>query len=401
MQGTQRSVSKAQELIDEALSTPDSTVEVSAPSIDRGPKVPPLPLPTSPSVLGHSPDPSLSSGVPVPPSSGGVVSSGDVAAAPPRQVKRYSEVIPSKESRVVSNSEVSISTSKPPQQPAKDLVSTSTGDSYTAVVCAGSSRSGTTAWTTSSNTFASITAATPSPTFQTSASTSPTLEDQSVLGTSAPSPLTSAPSPLPSVPSPHPPAPSLPDSDEDRVLSPVQVGVSPPAEGPALSLEAEVVDMNAEFPPLTTPHPPMTTPHYRSQSDPQVHSLPARLATTSVQPQEAPEARMLTMQTSHATSEVSSVSWSSPPTSQTGSVSSQEASLTSDQLRSEKLPFISSPKSPSEENTGKGGEVPHRGRGSRGTSGSSEGGVASLAVGTRPPKSVGVIQPTQQVIERG
>lgn len=371
LQGTQRSVSKAQELIDEALSTPDSTVEISAPSTDRGAKISP-----SPSVLGESP---LSAGM----------------AAPPT-TRRYSEVVPSKHSHVATTT-TAVSTSSGGKRPllaSKELVRpvstagvTSVSDTHTVAVSAVSaSRAGTSAWTNTSSTFASITAVTPSPTLQVSASSSPTLEEHSLMT---------------GVRSPPPHTPSLVDSDEDRVLSPAQPSLPSPVEvgrtvvsqarlpspvdlgrgavpspvelglgsgavpspvelvGKALSQE-RVVNMNADFPPLTTPHS-------RSKSDPQVSTLPP--AKVKVQDPPAPD--------------VGVGATEAPPLTSPPATSSDDAMLTSP---SDKLPFIAPPlKSPPVKEEGGKGEGATEGHTHK-TTVVDVGVVSSLAMGAHPSK---------------
>ena len=328
LQGTQRSVSKAQELIDEALSTPDSTVEISAPSTDRGSKISP-----APSVLGESP-------------------SSTGPTAPP--TRRYSEVVPPKHSHVAPTTAVSTASGgKRPLLASKELVKpvstagvTSVSDTHTVAVSAVSApRAGTNAWTNTSSTFASITAVTPSPTLQVSASTSPTLEEHTLTGVRSPPPHT----------------PSLVDSDEDRVLSPAQPSLPSPVEvgrtvasQPSLPSPVEagravpspvdvgispvektvsqerMVDMNTEFPPLTTPHS-------RSKSDPQVSTL----APAKVKVQDPPDVR---------------VASEAPPHTSPTPTSSEDTMLTSAPSSSDKLPFVASPPKspPAKEEGGKG-----------------------------------------------
>lgn len=282
------------------------------------------------------------------------------------------------------------------------------------------------AWTNTSNTFASI-AATPSPTFQTPESSSPTEEQPQVSAATTTSSSSAMPSPLMPLP-----------SDEDMPLSPAQL--RSPGSDEGMKKVEEVVDMNSEFPPLTANTPTSaSTPHTRSQSDPLLSSLPAKLppgpapspSALSSTSQASQEGGMVALSSSggsgshspkptqpHPHASVTS-SWPLPTSSSHAhlklsssvdqSVTLKDATPTSVQLPpSEKLPFVTSPKSPDtapeldEGEEGMEGHAPSsRSGGSSAVSGrSSEGDVSSLAVGTRPPipiKSVAVIQPTQQV----
>lgn len=379
MQGTQRSISRAQELIDEALSTPDSTVEVAPPQPERSARVPAV---STSSVLGNWSENMLPVGRP-PPIHGH---------------KRYSDVIPSSNASSVNGAVVPEPAkhtvtaagqgSKRPQPASKELKPTGVASVPDTAI---SARTNLPAWTTS--TFASITAATPSPTLQVSTSNSPTLEEHSTS-------IRSSPPALP----PNTPSSGDSDEDRDRVLSP-QGSVHSPAVAAPDVVNMEVggagggaVDMNTEFPPLQS----------RSKSDPQVGSF---LAKTKQQSQ--PSCDDITLPVKTQAEKTMSVTSSWPMMAPLPVPSSTPASIedvSSPPLQSEKLPFVLSPPPTSpalEEESDKEGEAsessdlasPKTTTVVASDSGASV--VSSLAVGTRPSsgaKSVAVTQATQQVI---
>lgn len=197
-----------------------------------------------------------------------------------------------------------------------------------------------------------------------------------------------------SVPSP---IPLKADSNQDRVLSPIQASINSHVE--ARTPSPERVGSNADFPPLTMPHS-------RSQSDPLVTSLPVNMPG---QLQETSDTGGLTElqapQGQHPPSVTSSWPLSSPPNLPSDQPKMEDTMLASAQLRSEKLPFVSSPKSPADADEGDSrggagleGHTTSRGSGSLGSG--NENVASSLVVGSRPPKlvkNVALIQPTQQV----
>lgn len=343
LQGTQRSISRAQELIDEALSVSDSNLEVSAPQPDRGARVHPVSTP-----LGSRSDSPASGGVAAPP--------------PPRQLKRYSEVVPPKDSHSGGGAS-SAETTKPTTVGKRSALAPKDLPTSSEAPLAHS-RAGVPAWTTTSSTFASITAATPSPTLQVSTLGSPTLEEHSAPMQSPPPAITHSP--------------SLGDSDEDGVLSPAQGSVHSPS-GETISGEAGV-DMNEDFPPLATPQAPQVTsfpvPASQQGSDdlpPNKEQLPQTVSVTNSWPlTELPAA-------------------SDHPVS-------TEEEISPAKLRSQKLPFVPSPPaSPAvvagrEDKEGVQEELEGGHTSPRTTMATSNdagvSAVSSLAVGTKAVKSV-------------
>lgn len=303
-------------------------------------------------------------------------------AAPSRIQKRYSDVIPSNVSAFVPEAAKLATAAAGSKRVSKEVVKPVPTTGVTNVPDpAMSSRATASAWT---STFASITAATPSPTLQVSTSNSPILEEQSEYVRSPP-------------PAQPPHTPSSGDSDEERLLSPSQGSVHSPADVVSMEVGVAVgvaMDMNTEFPPLTMPHS-------CSKSEPQVSSLPAKAKQSQ---QSCDDITLIGASLAEQTVSVTS-SWPKvAPLSLPSEPGSSED--VSPQLQLEKLPFTPSPPLTSPvlvEDTGgeeESSEGDHASPKTTTATTSEVGVVSSLAVGTRPldaVKSVAVTQTTQQV----